>query len=428
MIPRTPSLYADTAVPAPETPPLDGDRRTMVAVIGGGFTGLSTALHLAERGVDVTLIEAYAPGWGASGRNGGQVNPGLKHDPDQVEKDHGTDLGRRMIALSWNAPNAVFALIERHQLRCEALQSGTIRAGSRGAAAASVRASAEQGMRRGMPVALLEGAALAEAVGHDRYECAMLDRSGGHVNPLSYARELARVAIRQGAKIHGETQATRLRLDGGAWQVETPRGTITAEHVVIATNGYSGDLWPGLRRSIVPAYSAIAATAPLAEHLAARIMPIRSSLYEMGRSTIYYRVDANNRLLIGGRSAQRDIAGPDALGHLRAYAERLWPALKNVQWSHGWSGQPAITPDYYPHLHAPAPNLLIALGYSGRGVAMSTVMGMLLAKRIAEGEAARLDMPLTDIRTIPLHGMWKTAVYARLAYNRVVDRMGRLRL
>ena len=138
------SLYAETARPAVATPPLDGDRRVDVCVIGGGFTGLSAALHLAQQGVEVAVLEAHEPGWGASGRNGGQVNPGLKHDPDQVEADFGTDLGGRMVALSGDAPNVVFRLIERHQIECDALQSGTLRAAFGARDAGGIRASAEQ--------------------------------------------------------------------------------------------------------------------------------------------------------------------------------------------------------------------------------------------------------------------------------------------
>lgn len=182
--PLPPSLYAETARPAVATPPLDGDRRADVCVIGGGFTGLSAALHLAQHGVDVVVLEAHEPGWGASGRNGGQVNPGLKHDPDQVEADFGADLGKRMVALSGDAPNVVFRLIEQHQIECDALQSGTLRAAFGTRDAAGIRASAEQGMRRGGPVELLERDALHEITGTSRYLCAMLDRRGGQVNPL----------------------------------------------------------------------------------------------------------------------------------------------------------------------------------------------------------------------------------------------------
>ena len=144
--------------PRSPTPPLDGDRRASVAIIGGGFTGLSTALHLAEKGVDVAVLEAHEPGWGASGRNGGQVNPGLKHDPDDVETHFGADLGRRMVEMSWNAPNVVFDLVTRHQITCEARQSGTLRAAYTESTARDVRRSFEQGARRGMPVELMERA------------------------------------------------------------------------------------------------------------------------------------------------------------------------------------------------------------------------------------------------------------------------------
>src|SRR5580698_3908297 len=180
-----PSLYADTARAAPATPPLQGDRRTAVAIVGGRFTGLSTALHLAENGVDVAVLEANQPGWGASGRNGGQVNPGLKHDPDQVEADFGPDLGRRMVALSGNAPKIVFDLIERHQITCSALRSGTLRSAITAKGAREVRASTEQWVRRGAPVAVLERDGVGQATGTAaRYQAAMLDRRGGQLNPL----------------------------------------------------------------------------------------------------------------------------------------------------------------------------------------------------------------------------------------------------
>src|SRR5579863_8577422 len=156
-MPLPKSLYATTARPAPMTPALDGDRSVSVAIVGGGFTGLSTALHLAEQGVDVAVLEAHEPGWGASGRNGGQVNPGLKADPDQVERDFGSDLGGRMVAFSGNAPNVVFQLIERHQIACEALQSGTLRTATHRASLNGIRVTAEQWMRRSPLVSLLDG-------------------------------------------------------------------------------------------------------------------------------------------------------------------------------------------------------------------------------------------------------------------------------
>ncbi|MGE0419654.1 MAG: NAD(P)/FAD-dependent oxidoreductase [Acetobacteraceae bacterium] len=422
--PLPPSLYADTAIPAPETPPLDGDGRVSVVVIGGGFTGLSTALHLAEQGTDVVVLEANEPGWGASGRNGGQVNPGLKHDPDRVEADFGTDLGRRMIGLSGNAPNVVFDLVQRHQIACDAVQSGTLRAAFQPKTGAGVRETGRQWIERGAPAEVLDRDACREITGTDRYTVALLDRRGGQVNPLGYARGLARAAMQAGATVHGGTRVNRVGKDGGLWKIVTPTGTVRADKLVIATNGYSDDLWPGLRRSIVPVYSAIAASEPLPDDVARAITPTRSVLYEMGEVTVYYRLDRQGRLLMGGRSVQGDVLGPAPLRYLIDYAERLWPAVRGVRWTHGWSGQIAATTDHYPHIHEPDESVMICLGYNGRGVAMSTAMGPELARRTVGGATAEFNMPVTGIRTIPFHFLWKQAVQTRVAYGRIRDWLG----
>jgi glycine/D-amino acid oxidase-like deaminating enzyme len=419
--PLPPSLYAESARPAADTPPLDGSRRVSVAVVGGGFTGLSTALHLAEQGVDVTVLEANEPGWGASGRNGGQVNPGLKHDPDEVEAHFGNDLGRRMIEMSWNAPNVLFDLVKRYQIQCDARQTGTLRAAYTPASARSVQSSYEQGARRDMPVKLLHRAKMREATGTDRYTCALLDPRGGHVNPLGYARGLAQAAVQAGARVHGATKVERVSRQGGHWSIETGSGTVTAEKIVLATNGYTDDLWPQLKRTIVPVYSGIVATEPIPEEIARNVLPIRSSLYELGQVTVYYRLDEQNRLLIGGRCRQRPVSTPEEMQFLIRYAHRLWPQLKPFKFTRGWNGQIAVTTDHYPHIHEPAEGALVCLGYNGRGVAMSTAMGPELARRIIGGTSAEMNMPVTDLKSIPFQSLWRFGVFARITYGRVRD-------
>src|SRR5882757_9086300 len=183
-LPLPPSLYADTAVPPASTPPLDADRNVAVAIIGGGFTGLSTALHLAEQGVQAMVLEAQEPGWGASGNNGGQINPGLKHDPDQIEADFGPELGGRMIAFAYGTTNFTLDLIRRYQIPCEARQNGTLRAAYNETSAVAIEATAKQCIRRGMPVKLLNAAEMREMTGSDRYLCVMLDARGGDLHPL----------------------------------------------------------------------------------------------------------------------------------------------------------------------------------------------------------------------------------------------------
>ena len=420
-----PSLYAETAEAAPVTAPLAGDTRVSVAIVGGGYTGLSTALHLAEAGVDVAVLEANAIGWGCSGRNGGQVNPGLKPDPDTVLRDFGPDLGQRMVDLAYAAPERVFGLIQRHAMRCEARQGGTLRASVDRASAGRVASLAQQCISRGMPVAHLGATAVIEATGTRRYRSALLDRRGGSLNPLGYARGLARAAIAAGAAVHTGTRALGLAQAGTGWAVRTAAGTVTAERIVVGTNGYTDDLWPGMRQSLVPVYSAIAATEPLGAELAPQVMPGGSVLYETGRDTVYYRVDAGGRLLMGGRGPQSEPYGPDDYAHLRRYALHLWPALHGARWTHHWFGQIAVTPDHYPHLVEPAPNAHLAFGYNGRGVAMATTMGALLARRILGAPSQDIDLPIrTRLEPFWFHDLWRIGVNARMAYGRVMDRLG----
>jgi len=419
-----PSLYADTAVSPMPAPALDTDRTVSVAIIGGGFAGLSTALHLAEQGTEAIVLEAREPGWGASGNNGGQLNPGLKLDPDAIEATFGGGLGRRMVAFAYNTPVFTLDLIRRLAIACEARQNGTLRAAYHATSAATVETAAEQCIRRGMPVTVLKQDALREATGTDRYRLAMRDARGGDLQPLSFARGLARAAAAAGAAIHGQTPATSLAREGGRWRIETPRAVVRAEKILIATNGFTDDLWPGLRRTIVPVFSSIAATEPLPDDIARQIMPSRSALYESGHITVYYRVDASNRLLMGGRGPMQWIRGPSAVAYLMRYAIRLWPALKGVHWTHGWNSRLAMTADHTPHVHEPGPGALVYLGCNGRGVALATAMGQQLARRLIGGETAEIDMPITGVKPIRFHALWPVAVRSAVLLGRIRDRLG----
>ncbi len=417
------TLYADTAIPAVDAPPLVGERRAEVAVVGGGFTGLSTALHLAERGADVVLLEAQQPGWGASGRNGGQVNPGLKHDPDVVLRDFGAAQGARMVAFAGAAPQFVFDLIARLNLDCEAMRCGTLRAAVHARHVAALSATVEQWQRRGAPVEWVEGAALAGLTGTSRYPAGMLDRRGGSLNPLSFARGLAAAAAAAGAGIHGGTRVLELERTDRRWTIRCPRGSVTAQRVVLATNGYTDGLWPGLARSLVPVFGAIVATEPLPEAIGVQVLPGRPVVYESGAVTVYYRIDQGGRLIIGGRGPMHEIQHAAQIPHIVDYARRLWPALGTVRFTHGWGGRLGFTADGYPHLHEPADGILACVGYNGRGIALATALGQELATRCLDARAS-IALPITDLKTIPLHGLWPWAVRAAILKGRVSDWAG----
>ena len=417
-------LYAATAASAVATPPLASTSRAAVVVVGAGYTGLSAALHLAERGVEVVVLEQHEPGWGAAGRNGGQVNAGLKHEPDTIERDLGPEHGARLIRLASEAPDYLFRLIDRCGIDCEAERGGTLRAAYHESQLGALRESMSQWRARGEALKLLGATTTATMTGTGRYVDALLDPRGGSVNPLSLARGLAAAAQRAGARIHGGTRALAIDRVGAGWSVGTAFGAVSADRVIIATDGYSGSLWPRLAQSVVPVYSAIAATEPLPAAMAAVVMPTRAVLYEVGAITAYYRRDTGGRLLMGGRGVQRAAPSLSDYAHLTRYAERLWPVLRGVTWTHWWNGQFALTPDFYPRLHAPVPGVFIAHGYSGRGIALATSVGRELAALATGAPLADAALPVTPIRAIPLHRFWRIGVSTRVTIGRLRDRFG----
>ncbi|WP_373505581.1 NAD(P)/FAD-dependent oxidoreductase [Aestuariivirga sp.] len=423
-LPLPKSLYAETARALSPVPELDLAITASVVIVGGGYTGLSTALHMAERGIDAVVLETHEPGWGASGRNGGQVNPGIYPDPEKVIADFGEEMGRRMLAFSSAAPDKVFALVKQHQIDCEAAQTGTLRVAFNAAKLGATRNTFAQLQKTGSPATWMEASDLGAATGTERYLGGIRFPQGGKLNPLGYARGLAEAAQKAGARIFGASPALSIARNGTRWKVTTPRGSVTADSLVLAGNAYTDGLWPNLKQTIVPVYSTIVATAPLSDNVARSVMPSGSVLYEVANNTVYYRLDANNRMLMGGRSLQRDVTRFEDAANLIAYTKRLFPQLADVAWTHVWNGQVAITADYQIHMHEPAENVRVALGYNGRGVAMATAMGSVLADRIAGARREDLPMPVTDLTPIAFHRFHKLGVNIRLVYGKIRDQLG----
>lgn len=414
-------LYAAQVPPVLFDPPPKQGTRVETIVIGGGYTGLSTALHLAESGRSVALLEAREPGWGAAGRNGGQVNAGFKREPDAVNRDFGSVYGPRLVRFALDGPRRLFETIERLRIPCEPVRSGTLRAVYAPKAIDGLRSAAEQWHRQGGAPQVWDAERVAAATGTSRYVAALYDPSGGAVNPLALARGLAVAAQRAGAMIHSRAPVLALSREQSHWCARTPSAEIRGDRVVVATQAYSDDLWRGLRRSFVPAYSSIIATEPLPADLARTVLPGRQVVYEGGHVTAYFRRDGENRLLMGGRGVQRDAVARKDFGHLVRYAQRLWPDLCHVRWTHWWNGQLALTRDFYPRFHAPAPGLFVLAGFA-RGIAMGVAFGAELAA-LADGRPLNeFPLPVSDIRPIALHRFWRTGVALSALKGKILDR------
>lgn len=411
------SLWAQTAPPGPECPPLDTTRECDVAVVGAGFTGLSASLHLAEAGMDVTLLEAGEPGWGASGRNGGQVNPGFKALPSAMRARFG-DAGDRVAELAGGAPSFAFELIERLGIDCHPVRAGYIQgAFGRGGVARS-RAWVEEWQALGAPVRMLEQDTIAALTGSQAYDGGFLDERGGNVHPLAYARGLARAATQAGARVHGASEVTTLSRDRGRWRLATARAEVHARHLIIAGNGYTDRLWPGLAKNVVPVKSVVTATAPLSDNVRRSILPGGQHVSESRRVQAYFRMDPDGRFVMGGRG---DALGPRDTaesGHLQQLSQRMYPQLEGATWSHSWSGFVAMTPEGMPRLLSLGDEAWSGLGFNGRGVAMATVMGRELANAV-RNEATIL--PHSTSTPIAGHAFRRVAVAARVAWGRCMD-------
>jgi len=416
-----PSLWAATAAAPIHHAELVHDDEADVCVVGGGFTGLSTALHAAEAGARVVLLEAAEPGWGASGRNGGQVIPGLKWDPDALEELLGTERGARLVEFVGSAPDLVFALIDRHHIACSARHEGWIHAVHGPAALAAEEARVRQWRARGAEIELLDRDSVAAALGTREYLSGALDRRGGWLQPLDYARGLARAAREAGAKVHAGSPATDIDRVGGGWRVLTDRAAVSARQVFICTNAHTGALVPRLSRSLVPLVSYQAATQPLSETLRSQILPKGQVVSDTRRLLRYFCMDPAGRLVMGGRGRFRATATREAYRHVESSLRRVFPEAASARLDFFWSGQVALTLDSLPHLHELESGLWFAGGYNGRGVALATALGRGLAGLAGGARAEDLPLPPSPVRPIPFHRLRRPAIELAVAWKRALD-------
>ncbi|MBV8963701.1 MAG: FAD-binding oxidoreductase [Hyphomicrobiales bacterium] len=375
-------LWNETATPRPSFPELQEDFTAETAIVGGGFCGLSAALHLAESGTQPILLEAEEPGFGASGRNGGQVIAGLKLDPGEMIAKFGRERGEALHRFGAGTADLVFSLIERFQIQCEAHRDGWIQAAYAPKVLSAIERRAGELMARGENVELLDEAGMAKLTGTEFYPGGMLDRRSGMVQPFSYARGLARAAAASGAMLFGNSRVKRLVRENSHWRLETAKGSVTAKEVLLATNAYLGDLHPGLRTAMIPVASYQLATDPLPPELDRTILPSRLPVSDLMQLGVYFRRDDEGRFIIGGRGSFTERERPDLFDRIRHHARKLFPALRAIDFPIRWGGKLALTFDHLPRLVTLERGLHAAYGCNGRGVALQTLMGKLAAEQM----------------------------------------------
>ncbi len=383
-----PSLYRLAVSNPPQYAPLDGARRADVCIIGGGYTGLSAAIHLAEAGTDVVLVEAGEVASGASGRNGGQIHSGQRRDVLWLEKRFGEERARALWDAAEDAKALVRALIVRFAIPCD-LRSGVIEALHKPSLMAESRELVDALRDRYSydRVTLLDHDAAIAATGSERFFGAVADQGGGHLDPYRFALGLAKAASEFGASLHEGTPA--LSLDDGP-VVRTTSGEIRADQVIVATDGGSGDLIHESRRHLLGINSFVVATEPLG-HLGEAILPGGESAADSRFVVRYWRKTCDGRLVFGGGETGTGRVPADICAFVRPHLLEVYPELEGVALTHGWGGVVSVTAPRLPYVRQVSPGIWAAGGYSGQGVALAPFIGKLLADAVL-GRPERLDI------------------------------------
>ncbi len=380
------SYYAATADIPGERPSLDTDIQVDVAVVGAGFTGLSTALHAAQKGLSVAVIDAHRAGFGASGRNGGQAGSAWNKDQFWLEKKLGHEDARKLWDLTVEAKALTRDLVAEHAPEAQ-FKPGIFHGAWDKAGVEEWRAIADHlASRYDYPTEFVEGAAVRDVVRSEVYKGGVMDRDAGHLHPLRYVLGLARAAEGAGARIYERTEATNIQ----PGVVTTPKGTITADTVVLAGNGYLPDLHAETSARVMPINSFIAATEPLGDR-AAEVLPQDVAVADDKFVVNYFRLSEDKRLLFGGRENYGLGFPTDILTALLARMERLFPQLRGVGIDYHWGGTLGITMTRLPYVRRLDSKTIAAAGFSGHGVAITGLVGKIVAEAIA-GDEARFDL------------------------------------
>ena len=403
------SLWSAATPLGPVLPELVGTGEADVIVIGAGFTGLSTALHLREAGVDVAIVEAMEPGWGASGRNNGQVIPTLSRpDPDDIVAKYGA-AGERFVGLLRDSAATLFDVARRYQLQAEQEQTGWIQPVHSPGRIRIAERRVRQWSKLGAPVELLSRDETRQMLGSDAWFGGFWNRSGGHINPLALSRGLARAVLGRGGRIYARSPAISFKRHNDRWVVTTKKGQINGRALIVATNAYTGEfsksLMPAMAHEVMPVLSWQMATQPLPDTVKQTIIPGRQAMSDTHGELYFARYDARHRLVTGGA-----VIGPgDKAERLKVIVaerlRRLWPQIGRVEFDYVWNGYVGMTTDFLPRIHRLGPHAYGWTGCNGRAVALSIALGVELSKAVRGVPEKDLALPFSDPVPIVAHGL-----------------------
>ncbi|WP_420406092.1 NAD(P)/FAD-dependent oxidoreductase [Nisaea sp.] len=388
---HTTSYYAASANPSPERPPLEGDLAIDVLIVGAGYSGLSTGLHLVEKGYKVAIIEAARVGWGASGRNGGQIVNGLNASLQTIRKRYGADTASFVAGLVQEGGEIIRERVRTYDIQCD-LKDGNVFTAYTGAHMRELEERLSLWAGYGIEnQEMLDRAALRKHVNSDAYVGGMIDRSGGHMHPLNLALGEAAAFEKLGGRIYERTPAVHVDTDAAKPVVKTPDGAITCQTLVLCGNAYLGHVVPTLTPRIMPVSTQVMATEPLGEERANDLIPTDVCVEDVRYILDYFRLSADKRMLFGGGTVYGGTDPSDIRAKLRPNMDKVFPQLKGVRIEYAWSGNFALSFSRVPQMGRIGSNTYFAHGYSGHGVTGSHTFGRILSEAI-DGDRSRFDV------------------------------------
>ncbi|PLS22587.1 NAD(P)/FAD-dependent oxidoreductase [Neptunicoccus cionae] len=388
---HTKSYYAASANPAPERPPLVGAQEVDVCIVGAGYSGLSTGLHLVEKGYNVAIVEGARVGWGASGRNGGQIVNGLNASLQTIKKRYGQDTATFVAGLVQEGGEIIRERIKTYNIQCD-LKDKNIFTGLTKAHMKELEERKALWESYGINnQEMLDKVQLREHINSDLYEGGLIDHSGGHMHPLNLALGEAAAFEMLGGTIYEMSMVTAVDTDAVRPVVTTTQGTLTCKALVLCGNAYLGHVVPTLTSRVMPVSTQVMATEPLGEELAHSLLPQDACVEDIRYILDYYRLSGDKRMLFGGGTVYGGADPRDIEAKLRGNMEKVFPQLKNVKVDYAWSGNFALSFSRVPQMGRIGKNTYFAHGYSGHGVTGSHTFGRILSEAI-DGDISRFDV------------------------------------
>lgn len=389
------SLWSATAIANPVDQQLQQSLQADVLVVGGGYTGLSSALHLAEQGVSVVLLEAKSIGFGGSGRNAGLVNAGVWQNPDHVRRELGVEAGERFYQALRDSPQLVSELVNHYQMDCDLRPVGTVNVAHNAAALKSLEERCRQLQEIGAAVEMIDGESAQAISASPVYRHGGIhDPGAGTIHPLNYARSLARAAMDLGAQLFQESAIEGLERKNDRWLATTALGQVSAEQVIIATNAYADGNSQQVRESTVPVFIFQCATRPLREDVAAGIIPGRHGLWDTQLMLTSSRIDGDGRLIMSSAGRLQGFHRTIRANWMTRTRDWLFPQTRGVEWEYQWSGQVGVTASKILRVQLLAPGVFAPAGYNGRGIGPGSVIGKHLAQTIVSGNRDDFPFPI----------------------------------